>query len=146
MPIKDLCFKNPVTIKKENTLTEAAKRMEDEGVGALVVMDQNKKAVCILTDRDIVVSAVAHGKPMNTKVSEVMIKNVLCVSRDAGVAEVIDKMEKREVRRAIIVEKDDRVCGIISSDDLMQLLGNELQSLGNLVSRQVSRKGLSKAG
>ncbi|MGZ3710275.1 MAG: CBS domain-containing protein [Bdellovibrionota bacterium] len=145
MPIHDLCFKKVTTISKDASLAEAAKRMRDEHVGAIVVADKSHKVVGILTDRDIVVSAVAEGRAMTTKVSELMTTDVLHVPKAAGVADVIDRMEKREVRRAVVVDKDDKPCGLISSDDLLQLLGNELHSLGNLVSHQLNNESFAKS-
>ena len=145
MPIHDLCFKNVITVNKDTSLAEAAKRMKDEHVGALIVTDKSHKTLGILTDRDIVLAGVADERPMTTKVSEIMTKDVLHVPKSAGVADVIEKMERREVRRALVVDKDDKPCGLISSDDLLQLLGNEIHSLGNLVSRQLSNEGFAKA-
>jgi predicted transcriptional regulator len=145
MPINDFCLKNIVTISKDATLADAAKHMRDEHIGAIVVADKNKKAVGILTDRDIVVGAVAEGKPMSTKVADLMSKDVLRVPKGAGIADVIEKMEKREVRRAVVVDSNSHPCGLISSDDLVQLLGNELNSLGNLVSRQIANEGSARA-
>ncbi|MGZ3653181.1 MAG: CBS domain-containing protein [Bdellovibrionota bacterium] len=145
MPIQDLCFKNVVTISKDSTLADAAKRMKDEHVGVLVIADKSHRAVGIITDRDIVIGGLAEGKPASTKVSEVMTTEVLRVPKGTGVADVIEKMERWEVRRAVVVDKNDKPCGLISTDDLLQLLGDEMQSLGNLVSRQLSTEGLDKA-
>jgi predicted transcriptional regulator len=145
MPINDFCFKNIVTISKDASLADAAKLMRDERIGAIVVANKSKKAVGVLTDRDIVVGAVAEGKPMNAKVAEVMSKDVLRVPKGAGAADVIEKMEKREVRRAVVVDGHSHPCGLISSDDLVQLLGIELNSLGNLVSRQIANEGAARA-
>lgn len=145
MPIHDLCFKSVITVSKDTSLEDAAKKMKNERVGVLVVTDRTFKAVGIVTDRDIVLGGIAEGKSMNVPVSEIMTTDVLHVPKNTGVADVIDKMERREVRRAVVVEKNGRPCGLVSTDDLLQLLGNELHSLGNLVGRQVIGEGLYEA-
>ena len=127
------------------TIFSAAKRMSEEGVGALVVLEENDTIAGIITDRDIVVSAVAKKVDITTHISEVMTKDVVKVAKGSGIAEVIEKMESHEVRRAVVVDEQGRSCGLISSDDLLQLLGDELHSLGNLVSRQMRRRPGAKA-
>lgn len=144
MPIQDLCFNEVITARKNDTIYSAAKRMSEEGVGALVVLEDNDSIAGIITDRDIVVSAVAKKIDATTHLSEVMTKNVLKVARGSGVAEVIEKMESHKVRRAVVVNEQGRACGLISSDDLLQLLGGELRSLGNLVSSQSSRRSRAR--
>ena len=145
MPIHDLCFKNVVTIHKDVSMEEACKRMRNEHVGVLVVTDKGAHPIGILTDRDVVVAGIALGRSLSSPIEDIMTKDVLLVPKGAGVADVIARMEKREVRRALVVDKDNKPCGLISSDDLLQLLGNELNSLGNLVRRQIDNEGLRKA-
>ncbi len=142
MPIKNLCFRNAVTINKDASLIDAARRMKVQRVGALLVTAKGKKPIGILTDRDIVVNALAEGLPVSTAVWEVMKQDVLCVPDTAGVADVIEKMEKKEVRRAAVVNRNGGVCGMVSSDDLIQLLGNELNSLGKLIDHQLANENI----
>lgn len=145
MPVSDFCFRKIVTLEKDATLMEAAKAMREEHVGAIIIVDKSKRAVGILTDRDIVLGAVAEGRAVASKAWEFMSKDVLVVPKTAGIADLIEKMEKREVRRAVVADDGGRPCGLVSSDDLVQLLGNELNSLGNLLSRQISNEGFSRA-
>jgi CBS domain-containing protein len=144
MPIQDLSSKLVVTVDKNDTVADAARKMKDQHVGAVLVVERHK-IVGILTDRDIVLKAVAENRPLSTRVFEIMSQDVLHVPKGTGVAEVIDKMAKREVRRAVVVDKEHRPCGIISTDDLIQLLGSELHSLGKLVGSQLSNEGWAKA-
>ncbi|MGZ3712055.1 MAG: CBS domain-containing protein [Bdellovibrionota bacterium] len=143
MNVKDLSFREAVAIGRNASVEDAAKVMKREQVGILIITNDQNRPVGVLTDRDIVLGVVAVEKPMSTKISEIMSKDVLHVAEKAGVADVIDKMEEREVRRAVVVGKDGRLCGLVSTDDLLQLLGDELNSLATSVVQQVSRKRTS---
>jgi signal-transduction protein with cAMP-binding, CBS, and nucleotidyltransferase domain len=136
MPIEQFCTKGLFTIGESSSVADAARRMKEENAGALVAVDEKGKATGILTDRDIVVGAVAKGRDWNTKVNELMSKQVLHVEKAAGVAETIERMSQKEVRRALIVDERGAPCGLVSTDDLLELLGTELHQLGKIASRQ----------
>lgn len=146
MPIRDLASKNVITVGHDSTVAEAARKMKDGHVGAVVVVDASEHLIGILTDRDIVLGAVAEEKPATTKVAELMSRDVMHVPKGMEIAEVIDRMAMREVRRAVVVDKEGRPCGMISSDDLLQLLGRELHRLGKLVGDQIGNEGWAKTG
>lgn len=146
MPVQDLCFNAVVKVSTDVTLRDAAVSMRDKGVGAVVVVDGKNNVVGILTDRDLAVSAIAGNIPLTDPVSEIMSSQVVTVPRNAGIAEVIDIMESKQVRRVVVTDDMEHPCGLVSTDDLLQLLGDELQSLGNLVGRQTSRRARKKEG
>ena len=69
-----------------------------------------------------------------------MTTQVVKVSKDASALEVIQKMEKEGVRRILLVDLNDQICGVISADDLLQLLAKEINGLGKLVERQLENE------
>lgn len=142
MPISDLCSKNLVSIERGASLQYAAQLMKKHHVGGVVVVEagNGERPVGILTDRDIVLSVVAENKPFNTSVQEVMSKDVAKVTKNQGIAEVVDLMESKGVRRMIIVDDFGRACGLVSSDDILQLVARELNGLGRLVERQMENE------
>jgi CBS-domain-containing membrane protein len=73
-------------------------------------------------------------------VKEIMTTQVVKVSKDASALEVIQKMEKEGVRRILLVDLNDQICGVISADDLLQLLAKEINGLGKLVERQLENE------
>lgn len=149
MPISDLCAKEIISVEKGASLQYAAQLMKKHNIGSVVVVasDGSNKPIGILTDRDIVLSVVAENWPLTTKVKEAMSTNVTTVSKTEGIAEVVDKMAEHGVRRVVVVDQEGNACGLASSDDVLQLVAREMNSLGHLVQRQTenekSRKPIS---
>jgi CBS domain-containing protein len=72
----------------------------------------------MITDRDIAVRGVAKGYGPETPVSELMTSDIICAREDDDVEEVAAKMSSAQVRRMPVVDRDDRLCGIVSLGDL----------------------------
>lgn len=147
MPISDLCSKELVSMQKGATLQDAARLMKKHHVGGIVVVEsqESNKPVGIITDRDIVLHVVADGLPVSTSVQTVMSKDIAKVSAGAGIAEVVDQMEEKAIRRMIVVDKAGMACGLVSSDDILQLVARELNGLGKLVGRQLEKESKHRA-
>ena len=142
MPISDLCSENLICVERSSSLTNAAKLMRNHHVGGLVVIESNgkNKPVGMLTDRDIVMSTIAGNLPPSTKVENVMSKNVVTVTADSGIAEVVDHMAAEGIRRIIVVDESGNACGLVSTDDILQLVAREIYSLGQLVAREITNE------
>jgi CBS domain-containing protein len=141
MPITEFCKTDVATIDKSSSVVEAARRMREEHVGDLVVCHlargKSSKPIGILTDRDIVVGAVALNIPLHrVRVEDVMTPTVVTVNENAGVYETIHLMETYGVRRLPVVSDKGSLVGIISSGDLLELLSQEIVALSKLSSRQ----------
>ncbi len=101
-----------------NTAAEAAKRMSELHIGALVVVD-GEKAVGILSERDILTRVVAPGRPPEkTRVADIMTSAMICCRRDTSIVECRSVMTDRRIRHLPIVE-DRQLFGIISARDIM---------------------------
>ena len=146
MPVSDLCSKNLICIEKGASLQYAAQLMKKHHVGAVIVVeaDDKSKPAGIITDRDIVLGIVAENLPLSTKVQDVMSTEISKVSKGKGIAEVVDQMESKGVRRMIVVDDAGNACGIVSSDDILQLVARELNGLGKLVERQLENEKIHK--
>ncbi|MEO2065783.1 MAG: CBS domain-containing protein [Desulfurobacteriaceae bacterium] len=128
MPVKDLIKRKVVVIEPDDTVKLAAKRMQDKLVGALVVIEGDKP-IGIITDRDIAVRVVGEGKGPETTVREVMTKDPITIREDASFFELTKTFRDAAVRRLIVVDKDGRLVGLISVDDVMELLTTEFANL-----------------
>jgi CBS domain-containing protein len=107
------------TVRPQASLAEAAKKMASQDIGSLPVCSDRRSVVGIITDRDITVRAVARGMdPNQTRVEEVMTKDVLSCSSDSEVEEACVLMEKRQVRRLLVTGDDDTPVGIVSLGDI----------------------------
>ena len=115
--IRKVMTPEPITVALTATLEQAARRMRNAGIGNVVVLD-GEKIMGILTDRDIVVRAVAEGlDPTTTPVSEVASQELTTLAPDDTIDEAVALMRERSIRRLPVVERG-RPIGIVSLGDL----------------------------
>jgi CBS domain-containing protein len=108
---------DPRTVEPSATLTEVARIMRDEDIGAVVVVE-NGAAAGLVTDRDIVVRGIAAGRdPNSTPVGEVATRDLRTLTPDQNVEDAIRLMREWDVRRVVVVQ-DGRPVGIVSIGDL----------------------------
>jgi CBS domain-containing protein len=117
MKVSNAMTRNVKVASPSQTIRDAARMMAEIDAGSLPVGD-NERLVGMITDRDIAVRAVAEGKSPETKVSDVMSKEVLYCYDDQDVEEVSRNMGDVKVRRLPVVNRDKRLVGIISLGDL----------------------------
>jgi len=149
MPIGDICVRDVVIAAKDMTVREAAKLMRQNHVGDLVVTEENTGGrhipLGIVTDRDLVLSVIATTlDPSVFTVGDLLIRDVVTVSEDQGIFESIQHMRKNGVRRMPVVDRHGGLVGIISIDDLIQLLGEEMGLLAKLLSQEQLREAQTK--
>jgi CBS domain-containing protein len=115
--IREVMTADPRTVEASATLVDAAREMRDGDVGAVIVVE-NGSVAGIVTDRDIVVRAVADGRdPGSTRVSEVATMNPTTLTVDQSVDDAIRVMREQNIRRIPVVQ-DGRPAGIVSLGDL----------------------------
>ncbi|WP_406698935.1 CBS domain-containing protein [Singulisphaera sp. Ch08] len=120
MQVKDIMTPNAECIRPNDTLQDAAKRMRDLDVGPLPVCGDNDRLSGMITDRDIVIRAIADGKdPKTTTVREAMSETkIIYCFEDQDVDEAARTMQERQVRRLVVLNRAKRMVGIISLGDL----------------------------
>jgi CBS domain-containing protein len=109
-----------------NTVTEVARLMKTEDIGPVLVVDneQSKTLVGIVTDRDLVLKAIAEGlDPKTTKVSDVMSKKLVTCYTDDDVEQAMNAMAQYQLRRIPVAEENMKLVGIISQADVATRLG-----------------------
>jgi CBS domain-containing protein len=117
MKVSEIMTRDVRLLSPDQTIREAASLMADIDAGSLPV-SENDRLVGMITDRDIVIRAVAQGKSADTKVADVMSKEILyCVDTDE-IDDVARNMGKAQVRRLPVVNSDKRLVGIVSLGDL----------------------------
>ena len=116
--VRDVMTPDPRTVSERDSILDAARIMRDSDTGIVPVVE-GKKVIGLITDRDIVVRAVADGKDINTvKVNEVMTKQIRSVQEDSPIDEVLGLMSSAEIRRVPVVNKSNEIVGIVSIGDL----------------------------
>ncbi|HUG05805.1 MAG TPA: CBS domain-containing protein [Candidatus Limnocylindria bacterium] len=118
MKVRDLMTSNPAVSRPEDTAAQAATLMKQEDCGAIPVVSKEGKLVGIVTDRDIVIRAVAAGKdPRSTPVSAVMSADPVTLSPDDNDDDAERLMAERQVRRLPVVD-DGQLVGILVTAQL----------------------------
>ncbi len=116
--IRDVMTKDIETIGPDDTLVEAAEKMRALNVGPLPVCRADKP-IGMLTDRDIVVRAVALGRdPRATKVGDVMSPDIEYCSEDDDLDDAAKLMKEKQIRRLLVLDDDKKLCGIVSLGDM----------------------------
>jgi CBS domain-containing protein len=114
--VRDVMTRDPVTVAPHDTLSNAARQMRDADVGVLIVVEGNRYGV--ITDRDIVVRAVADEKdPASTRLSEVITNDVVAVSPEDDQEVAVELMRTHAVRRLPVLDGETLV-GVVSLGDL----------------------------
>jgi CBS domain-containing protein len=136
MIVQDIMSGGAECTQPTTTLREAARRMRDLDVGSLPVCGEGDRLVGMITDRDIAIRAVAEGDGADmTFVKNVMTPGIIYCYEDQEVQEAAELMEKHQVRRLVVLNRDKRLVGIISLGDLAvdtqneQLAGHTLEAI-----------------
>jgi CBS domain-containing protein len=135
MLVKEITCKAPVSIEASATITEAARLMDREVVGAVVVVE-GAHPVGIVTDRDLAVRAIARRLPPNARVDDVMSTDLITIGPDEPVGLALEIFRDRAIRRLPVVDQD-RMVGMLTVDDLMIHFVNDLADLVAPVTGQV---------
>ena len=116
--VRDAMTRNVRTATPAQSLTDAARMMKSEDAGAIPVVEDGR-LVGIVTDRDIVVRAVAEGiDPSMLLISDVVTRPVIAVMPGQDLEEALALMAQYQVRRLPVVEEDDEVVGILAQADI----------------------------
>ena len=130
MPLENFVKKNVLTVSYDEAVSEIARLMRDNDVGAIVVCDESGRPDGIITDRDIVLRCVAENIDCNQATArDVMTRQVETVPVSAGLIDVIECMRSAEVRRVPLVDETGRAVALLSFGDVFEFLASELGSL-----------------
>ena len=114
--LKDVMSRDVHVISPEATLKEAAAQMRDGDFGMMPV-GENDRMIGAISDRDIVIRAVAEGRDSDTKVRAIMSQGIAWAYEDASVEEAAKIMSEHQIRRLPIVNRDKRLVGIVALGD-----------------------------
>ncbi|ATB29824.1 CBS domain-containing protein [Melittangium boletus] len=118
--ISEVMTRDVETLRPTDTVRDASESMRSLNVGVLPVCE-GERVVGVLTDRDLIVRAIALGmEPSITQVSDVMTSNVQVCFEDDDVGSVLERMKKQQLRRFVVVDRDEALVGIVSIGDLSQ--------------------------
>lgn len=137
MRIGEICHRDIITLQRDFTVLEAAKLMRQHHVGDVIVIDIRNDVrvpVGIVTDRDLIMEVVATGLDVAViTVGDIMVMELFTIKENADIFEAIQYMRRKTVRRLPVVDEDGGLVGILTLDDMLVLLSEELLNLAKLV-------------
>jgi CBS domain-containing protein len=140
MSVGRICVREVDTANPDESVAVAADRMDQRAVGTLVVVNDTDQVVGIVTDRDLVSRVLAKGRnPMDTSVGEVMTVGPKTVSEQTSIESALLIMRSGRFRRIPVVERDSKLVGLITLDDILMLLAEEFMQIGRLLTRETPR-------
>jgi CBS domain-containing protein len=136
MDVGSLCTVDTVCCTRDESVQGAALLMRKHHVGDLVVVDEpdgERMPIGIVTDRDIVVSVIALGlDPLGLQVGDIMTDDLLTAGEHDDVYTTIERMRLRGIRRVPVVADSGALAGIVSADDLLGFLAEEMEELARI--------------
>ncbi len=136
----EVMTKNPFCCLPNDVVVKVAQLMKSKEIGSIPVVEneETNKLVGIVTDRDLALKIVAEGRdPQKTKVEDVMSRKVVTCRDDDDMHKALDAMSKHQLRRIPVVDKDNRIVGIIAQADVATRV-NDAKKTAELV------KGISQ--
>jgi CBS domain-containing protein len=120
MKVCDLCVREVVVASPGDDALGAARHMAESQVGTLVVVDDLRRPLGIVTDRDLMVRCIAEGRdPRRTSLDAVMSGPVAWVHEDTSLADAVEEMARLRVRRFAVVDARERLVGLLALDDAL---------------------------
>jgi CBS domain-containing protein len=148
--VADVMTRGVRSMSPSDSVARAAQAMDELNVGVIPVCEGDK-LVGMVTDRDIIVRGVAQERDIkSTKLADVMSTNVRCAKEDQDVDEVLSQMAETQIRRMPVVDKQDKLVGIVSLGDIADKDSGDEAPLANSLSgisspAQPDRSGQSQA-
>lgn len=140
MQVGEICTREVVCANTETTIAAAAKLMRQYHIGDVVVTrEENGRRIPlgIVTDRDVVLGVVAPElNPATLTVGDIMGAELVTADESEDVFDAVQRMRNKGVRRIPIVQEDGGLAGILSIDDIIEILAEEMNQLARLISRE----------
>jgi CBS domain-containing protein len=144
MKVGDVCNREVVIADRNTLLTDAARLMRKHHVGDVIVVEERgdqRYPVGVLTDRDLVVEVLANEvDPQNLLVGDVMSFDLITTRQDEDLSEALKHMRDKGIRRVPVVSERGALVGILTMDDMLDLLAEQLADLVILVGREHRRE------
>ncbi|MFC4543089.1 CBS domain-containing protein [Halosolutus amylolyticus] len=136
MPIENLARSDVVTAPEDESVEELATRMDESHVGSIVITDGDEP-IGIVTDRDLAMRVIGDGMdPSEATASDVMSEDLATVDHTAGFYRATELMSEHGVRRLPVCDDSGELVGIITFDDLNELLADEHMQFSDVIQAQ----------
>jgi CBS domain-containing protein len=134
MSIAGICSLDTQTATANEAVVDVARRMRDRRVGTVIVVDEQRRPMGIVSDRDVAVRVVAAGvDPVRVQVREIMTPMPTMVLFDTTIEAALGQMRMGRMRRLPVVNGLGQLIGIVTLDDILRLLAEELHDVEQLL-------------
>ncbi|MGD8515124.1 MAG: CBS domain-containing protein [Granulosicoccaceae bacterium] len=144
MSAGEYCNREVIVVDKAESVREAIRLMRSNHVGDVVVVEQQGNLTVplgILTDRDIVIEILAEEVALDTvTIGDVMSYELVTVGEDTMLMDAIKLMRSKGVRRLPVVDQQGGLVGLLTVDDVLDLIVEQMSDLVALVSNQISKE------
>jgi CBS domain-containing protein len=146
MTIQRICQRHVDVARPDESVQVAAERMRQHTVGCLVVVDDLRRPIGVVTDRDLALRVLAEGKnPYVTTIQAAMTCDVKTLPIEAGIEQALRLMREGGFRRVPIVDREGSLVGLVTMDDIVMLLVAELCQVGHLIYGETPLAAAKKA-
>jgi CBS-domain-containing membrane protein len=147
MSVGRLCVREVDTARPDESVAVIATRMHQRAVGALVVVNARDQVVGIVTDRDLVSRVLAKGSnPADVSVRDVMTVGPKTIFEWTQVESALLSMRTGRFRRIPVVDRANKLIGLVTLDDILMLLAEQFSQLGRLLKRETPRAIINQRG
>ena len=132
-----ICTREVDLVDQNESVQVAAERMNSRNVGTLIVLDEESHPIGMLTDRDLALRVVGKGRDaIETSVSDIMTRFPCSISEDTSIEAALTKMRSGGFRRLPVVDQEGKLLGVLTLDDILELLCEEFTEIGKLIQKE----------
>lgn len=144
MSAGEYCNRDVIVVEKSESVREVARLMREQHIGDVVVVEHSPSGTIplgILTDRDLVVELLAKEVDLESvSAGDIMSTELVAVSEETKLLDAIKHMREKGVRRLVVVQEGGFLSGILTVDDILELLSEQLADLSALVTNEISKE------
>jgi CBS domain-containing protein len=148
MTVGQICNRVVVFAFRNTPLPDAAKLMRDNHIGSLVIVDESDRGripVGMLTDRDIAIAVVAQAlDPRTLTAGEVMSGELVTANEQDDMLDTLQRMRRRGIRRVPVLTAAGVLAGIVTLDDLLELVAEQLGDVVKAIATEQSREARTR--
>jgi CBS domain-containing protein len=140
MKVGEVCSRRPITASASASLQDVARLMFEKHVGAVILTTtpaDRPVPAGIITDRDIICAQIGHGADLSSlPAAKHMTQDPLSFCEDVSIEDALARMRERGARRAIVLDQSGALVGILSIDDIILRLADQVAAIGRLLETQ----------
>jgi CBS domain-containing protein len=148
MKVGEICSRDVLAMSASEPLAECAREMKDRNVGSVVIVETSRgfaRPIGIVTDRDLLRGQFDRSADLFClDAGDVMTGDPLVLNENAEVSDALERMSRKSVRRAPVVDGSGELVGIVTFDDLLPVIAGQMSAIGGLISEQVERRRLRR--